>query len=214
MIENIVRKLAEKKKENPGNPLTAILEAGREVARPVFFAVGIIIIVYLPILTLEGVEGKMFRPMALTVIFALCAALVLSLTLMPVLASIVFRRGVEEHETWVIRKVKQAYLPTLRKAVDHPRLTVSIAAAIFLLSVVVAFTMGAEFIPRLDEGAIALQAWRLPSVALSESVNNTTLIEKTLKQFPEVKTIISRTGQAEIPTGPMGIELSDIYLRL
>jgi cobalt-zinc-cadmium resistance protein CzcA len=214
MIENIVRKLAEKKKENPSNPLTAILEAGREVARPVFFAVGIIIIVYLPILTLEGVEGKMFRPMALTVIFALCAALVLSLTLMPVLASIVFRRGVEEHETWVIRKVKQAYLPTLRKAVDHPRLTVSIAAAIFLLSVVVAFTMGAEFIPRLDEGAIALQAWRLPSVALSESVNNTTLIEKTLKQFPEVKTIISRTGQAEIPTDPMGIELSDIYLLL
>lgn len=214
MIENIVRKLAEKKKENPGNPLTAILEAGREVARPVFFAVGIIIIVYLPILTLEGVEGKMFRPMALTVIFALCAALVLSLTLMPVLASIVFRRGVTEHETWIIRKVKQVYLPLLRKAVDHPRLTVSIAAAVFLSSVLVAFTMGAEFIPRLDEGAIALQAWRLPSVALSESVNNTTLIEKTLKQFPEITTVISRTGQAEIPTDPMGVELSDIYLLL
>ncbi len=214
MIENIVRKLAERNKENPGDPMAAILEAGREVARPVFFAVGIIIIVYLPILTLQGVEGKMFRPMALTVIFALCAALVLSLTLMPVLASIVFRRGVEEHETWVIRKVKQAYLPILRKAVDHPRLTVSIAATIFLLSVVVALTMGAEFIPRLDEGVIALQAWRLPSVALSEAVKNTTLIEKTLKQFPEVTSVISRTGQAEIPTDPMGVEVSDIYVLL
>jgi cobalt-zinc-cadmium resistance protein CzcA len=214
MIENIVRKLAEKKKENPGNPVTTILEAGREVARPVFFAVGIIIIVYLPILTLEGVEGKMFRPMAMTVIFALCAALVLSLTLMPVLASIFFRRGVKEHETWILRQVKQVYLPLLRKAVDHPRITVSMAAPVFLSSVLVALTMGAEFIPRLDEGAIALQAWRLPSVALTESVNNTTLIEKTLKQFPEVKTVISRTGQAEIPTDPMGIELSDIYLIL
>ncbi|MEW5993099.1 MAG: CusA/CzcA family heavy metal efflux RND transporter [Candidatus Zixiibacteriota bacterium] len=214
MIENIVRKLAEKKKENPGNPLAAILEAGREVARPVFFAVSIIIIVYLPILTLEGVEGKMFRPMAMTVIFALCAALVLSLTLMPVLASIFFRHGVKEHETWIIRMVKRVYLPLLTKAVAHPRVTISIATAVFLSGVLAALSMGAEFIPRLDEGAIALQAWRLPSVALSESVKSTTVIEKTLKQFPEVVTVISRTGQAEIPTDPEGVETSDIYVIL
>lgn len=214
MIENIVRKLAEKKEHNPGNPLTAVMEAGREVARPVFFAVGIIIIVYLPILSLQGVEGKMFRPMALTVIFALCASLVLSLTLMPVLASFFFRRGVKEHETWILRQVKRAYLPLLSKAIAHPRTVVAVAAVVFLASVVAASTMGAEFIPRLDEGAIALQAWRLPSVGLTESIANTTLIEKTLKQFPEVQTIVSRTGQAEIPTDPMGIEISDIYLIL
>lgn len=214
MIENIVRKLAEKKEHNPGNPIPAVIEAGREVARPVFFAVGIIIIVYLPILSLQGVEGKMFRPMALTVIFALCASLVPSLTLMPVLASFFFRRGVKEHETWILRQVKRAYLPLLSKAIEHPRTVVAVAVVVFLGSVVAASTMGAEFIPSLDEGAIALQAWRLPSIGLSESIANTTLIEKTLKQIPEILTIVSRTGQAEIPTDPMGTEMSDIYLIL
>jgi len=110
--------------------------------------------------------------------------------------------------------VKRAYLPLLSKAIAHPRTVVAVAVVVFLGSVVAASTMGAEFIPRLDEGAIALQAWRLPSVGLSESIANTTLIEKTLKQFPEIQTIVSRTGQAEIPTDPMGIELSDIYLIL
>lgn len=214
MIENIIRKLAESRKENPGKPMSTILEAGREVARPVFFAVAIITIVYLPILSLEGVEGKMFRPMALTVVFALIAALVLSLTLMPVLASFSFRRGVKEHETWLIQKAKQVYLPLLRRAMQNPRLTVFSTAAVFLVSILLALGMGAEFIPRLEEGAIALQAWRLPSVALSESVKSTTLIEKSLRQFPEVTGVISRTGQAEIPTDPMGVETSDIYVFL
>lgn len=214
MIENIVRKLSEKHGEGEKGTMGTILEAGREVARPVFFAVAIIIIVYLPILTLQGVEGKMFRPMAMTVIFALAAALVLSLTLMPVLASFVFRKGVKEHETWVMRQAKKIYLPLLTKVMAHPKKTVAAATGVFVLSVVLSLTLGAEFIPRLDEGAIALQAWRLPSVALSESVKNTTLIEQVLKRFPEVKTVISRTGQAEIPTDPMGVEVSDIYVLL
>ncbi len=214
MIENIIRKLAERKRENPGSPISTILEAGREVARPVFFAVAIISIVYLPILSLQGVEGKMFRPMALTVIFALVAALVLSLTLMPVLASFSFRKGVRESETWLIHKAKEVYLPFLKKAIARPRLTIVGTTAVFLASVLLTLTMGAEFIPRLDEGAIALQAWRLPSVALSESVKSTTLIEKMLRQFPEVTSVISRTGQAEIPTDPMGVETSDIYVLL
>lgn len=214
MIENIMRKLAEKKAENPGNPTATILEAGREVARPIFFAVGIIIIVYLPILSLQGVEGKMFRPMAITVILALSAALLLSLSLMPVLASLFFRKGAKDHETWIMRKINQYYLPLLRKATARPRLTASISGAVFLASVLVALTMGAEFIPRLDEGTIAIQAWRLPSVALSESIKDTTMAEKTLKEFPEVVTVISRTGVGEIPTDPMGIETSDIYVIL
>ncbi len=211
MIENIVRRLSERTEHNPSPPRHVILEAGREVARPVFFAVLIIMIVYLPILTLHGVEGKMFRPMALTVIFALAASLVLSLTLMPVLASFSFRRGVREKETWLIRKAHQVYLPTLRKAAGRPLVTVGVAAAVFAVSVFAATTMGAEFIPRLEEGALALQAWRLPSVALSQSVESSTLIENTLRKFPEVKTVVSRTGQAEIPTDPMGVEVSDIY---
>ncbi|MCL4396118.1 MAG: CusA/CzcA family heavy metal efflux RND transporter [Chloroflexi bacterium] len=211
MIENIVRRLSERTEHNPVPPRHVILEAGREVARPVFFAVLIIMIVYLPILTLHGVEGKMFRPMALTVIFALAASLVLSLTLMPVLASFSFRRGVRERETWLIRKAHQVYLPLLRKAAGRPLVTVAVGTAVFAVSVLAATRMGAEFIPRLEEGALALQAWRLPSVALSQSVESSTLIEKTLRKFPEVKTVVSRTGQAEIPTDPMGVEVSDIY---
>lgn len=211
MIENMVRRLSERTEHNPVPARHVILEAAREVARPVFFAVLIIMIVYLPILTLHGVEGKMFRPMALTVIFALAASLVLSLTLMPVLGSFSFRRGVRERETWLIRKAHQVYLPVLRKAARRPLVTVGLAALVFAVSVLVATTMGAEFIPRLEEGALALQAWRLPSVALSQSVESSTLIEKTLRKFPEVRTVVSRTGQAEIPTDPMGVEVSDIY---
>ena len=214
MIENIVRKLSESKKEGRTDTAHIILEAGREVARPVFFAVLIIMIVYLPILTLRGVEGKMFRPMAITVIFALAAALVLSLTLMPVLASFLFKRGVSEKETWLIRQAHRMYLPLVRRASGRPIVVVAISAGVFAFSVLIASRMGAEFVPRLDEGVLAVQAWRLPSVALSQSVENTTLIEKVLKRFPEVTTVVSRTGQAEIPTDPMGVEISDIYVML
>ncbi len=213
MIENVVRKLSERKNSGFSRDET-ILRAGREVAKPIVFAVGIIIIVYLPILTLQGVEGKMFRPMALTVIFALVGSLILSLTLMPVLASIVFRRGLKEKETFLIRWAKAAYLPLLHRAVERPRIVAFVAVLIFVSSLTLIPFLGAEFIPRLGEGTIALQAWRLPSVSLSESTQSTTMIEKILLEFPEVKSVISRTGQAEIPTDPMGVETSDIYVIL
>ena len=214
MIENIVRRLSERKLGSSIEVSQTILDAAREVAKPVFFAVLIIMIVYLPILTLQGVEGKMFRPMALTVIFALAAALLLSLTLMPVLASFSFKSGLKEKETWLIRKAHQLYLPLVTRAMGRQWLVVAISAVLFAVSIGVASTMGSEFIPRLSEGALAIQAWRLPSVALSQSVQNTTLIEKILKKFPEVITVVSRTGQAEIPTDPMGVEISDIYVIL
>ncbi|MCZ2153226.1 MAG: CusA/CzcA family heavy metal efflux RND transporter [Bryobacterales bacterium] len=214
MIENIVRKLAERKDGDSISPRHTILEAGKEVAKPVFFGVLIIMLVYLPILSLRGVEGKMFRPMALTVIFALAASLVLALTLMPVLASIFFRKGVKEKETWLIKTAHRAYVPVARRAIARRGLVVAVSAIVFVVSVFVATRMGAEFIPRLSEGALAVQAWRLPSVGLTQSVKNSTLIEKTIKKFPEVTTVVSRTGQAEIPTDPMGIEISDIYVIL
>ena len=214
MIENIVRKLSERKQGDSTSTRHTILEAAQEVAKPVFFGVLIIMLVYIPILSLRGVEGKMFRPMALTVIFALAASLVLALTLMPVLASLFFRKGVKEKETWLIRKAHQIYVPVAKRAVAKQWLVVGISAVVFAVSVFVATRMGAEFIPRLNEGALAVQAWRLPSVGLSQSVKNTTLIEKTIKQFPEVTTVVSRTGQAEIPTDPMGVEVSDIYVIL
>ena len=214
MVENIVRHLAEAKRRGDKNTFAVVLDSAREVARPVFFAVLIIIVVYIPILTLEGVEGKMFRPMALTVIFALVASLVFALTLMPVLSSYFLAKNVKEEESKLIRNVKERYVPWLRKAIARPGLTASIAGAALAAGVIVAAFMGAEFIPRLDEGTIAVQAWRLPSVALSESVHGTTMAEKVLKQFPEVQTVVSRTGRAEIATDPMGVEVSDIYVIL
>jgi cobalt-zinc-cadmium resistance protein CzcA len=213
MIENIVRRLGEAR--TPGRSKDDVIrEAGREVARPVFFAVLIIMIVYLPILTLEGVEGKMFRPMALTVVFALIGSLVLALTLMPVLASLGFKATASEHEPRLIHWLKARYRPWLHRTVARPLFTGAIAAGVFVASLGLVPFMGAEFIPKLDEGAVALQAWRLPSVSLTESLKSTTLIERTLKQFPEVVTVVSRTGQAEIPTDPMGVETSDIYVIL
>jgi len=160
------------------------------------------------------VEGKMFHPMALTVIFALTASLVLSFTLMPVLSSFFLQKGVSEKETLIIRLIRRGYVPVLRRALAHPHLTAAMAFVIFLLSLVLTRFMGAEFIPRLDEGSIALQAWRLPSVALSESLSSTTAIERVLKRFPEVETVVSKTGRAEIATDPMGIETSDILVML
>jgi cobalt-zinc-cadmium resistance protein CzcA len=212
MIENIVRRLGETK--GAASREEIVREAGKEVARPIFFAVLIIIIVYLPILTLQGVEGKMFRPMALTVVFALAGSLILALTLMPVLAALGFRGRTEEREPRIVHWLKDRYRPLLGWTLSRPGLTGGLAAGVFATSLLLLPFMGSEFIPRLDEGAIAIQAWRLPSVALTESVKSTTMVEKTLKRFPEVVTVVSRTGQAEIPTDPMGIETSDIYVIL
>jgi len=214
MIENIVRRLGEAGNQDRSARENTIRDAGREVARPVFFAVLIIILVYLPLLTLEGVEGKMFRPMALTVVFALIGSLILSLTLMPVLASLLFRGKVQEHEPRLVHWLKERYRPLLGKAIARPAFVGVIAAVVFAASLVLVPFMGSEFIPRLDEGTLAIQASRLPSVSLTESVKSTTQIEKVLKQFPEVTSVISRTGQAEIPTDPMGVETSDIYVLL
>ena len=214
MVENIVRHLSQRRTKDSGNSSSIILGAAREVARPVFFAVLIILIVYVPVLTLEGVEGKMFRPMAMTVILAIAGSLVLALTFIPVLASIFLKKNVGHKESYLLEKVRRVYTPILLKAVKHPRRTLGCAAGAFLAGIGITFVMGAEFIPRLDEGALAIQAWRLPSVSLSESVRSTTMIEKVLRKFPEVETVVSRTGRAEIATDPMGIETSDIYVIL
>ena len=214
MMESIIRHLAEAGKKG-ARVLTTIGAAAREVVRPIVFAVGIIIIVYLPILSLERVEGKMFRPMALTVVFALIGSLLLCLTLIPVLASFAFRKGtVSDEQTWIIRGVKRYYEPVVQRAIGRPVLVSIIAAGAFLASLILVPLLGTEFIPKLDEGAIALQAWRLPSVSLEESIKSTSLIENVLKPFPEVKTVVSRTGRAEIATDPMGVETSDIYVIL
>jgi len=215
MIENVVRRVAEHHKEQKKPaPLDLIHDACRQVIRPVVFGVSIIIIVYLPILSLRGIEGKMFRPMAFTVIFALLTSLALALTLMPVLASLALRRGVSEKETFVVCWAKRVYQPLLQRAIRRPGMTIVIAAIVFAVSVWLAIGLGAVFIPKLDEGSIALQAWRLPSVSLEQSIESTTKIEQVLRQFPEVNTVVSKTGRPEIATDPAGVEISDIFVML
>ena len=215
MIENVVRRVAEHyhEQQRPA-PLSVIRDACKQVVRPVVFGVSIIIIVYLPILSLRGVEGKMFRPMAFTVIFALLTSLALALTMMPVLASLALRRGVSEKETLVIRWAKRIYQPLLQYTIARPGLTMLVASLVFGVSVWIALGLGAVFIPKLDEGSIALQAWRLPSVSLEQSIESTTKIEQVLRQFPEVSTVVSKTGRPEIATDPAGVEISDIFVML
>jgi cobalt-zinc-cadmium resistance protein CzcA len=214
MIENIVRVLHERRHEDDVPHLDKVRAAAHQVARPVVFAVGIIMIVYLPILGLRGVEGKMFQPMALTVVFALAGSLVAALTLMPVLASF-FLEKVSEKEPWLFRLAKTIYEPALPRVLRYKRVTFGAAASVFAASLLLIPFMGAEFIPRLDEGAVAMQIWRLPSISLEQSNEISTLAEKVLKEdFPEVDTVVSRTGRAEIATDPMGVEISDTYIML
>jgi len=215
MVENSVRHLSERH-ETKKTLFATVLESCTEVARPIIFGVGIIIIVYLPILTLEGIEGKMFRPMALTVVFALVGSLILTLTLTPALTLIALRGKISEKESFIIRGAKAVYGPVLRWALREHVLIAVVALAAIVFAVALVPRMGSEFIPRLDEGAIAMQVMRLPSVALEESVQHTTLVERALlKRFPdEIETVVSKTGRAEIATDPMGVEISDVLVML
>src|SRR5262249_40628514 len=194
--------------------LELVRSAATEVARPVAFAVGIIVMVYVPILTLGGIEGKMFRPMAYTVIFALVGSLVLSLTVVPVLASLFLRGPVAEHEPVVLRGAGRLYEPVLDRVIARPRVTLATAAGVLAAALALTPFMGSEFVPRLDEGDLTLQAWRLPSIALGESLRSTGQIERVLKRFPEVTSVVSRTGTPDVATDVMGMELSDIFVGL
>ena len=193
-----------------------VRKATLQVIRPVLFGTAIIMIVYIPILSLQGIEGKMFRPMAIAVLSALAAALVLAVTLVPATSTWLNRGGLSEREPILSKITKRVYRPLLRVTLRFRALVIIAAIVALTGGGWLASGMGAEFIPRLDEGAIALQAVRPPSVSLEESVAATTRIERVLlPAYPdEIETIISRTGRAEIATDPMGVEVSDIYLML
>lgn len=219
MVENAIRHVGEAKRRNPELKragLDVFREAGHEVGRPILFAGSIVIIVFLPILSLQGIEGKMFRPMAFSFMSALIGALILALTVMPVLASLFLARKFSQKESFLVRWIKKGYEPLLRLAITRPLPVFAIALAAFGVSVMIALGFGAEFVPKLDEGDMAVQAIRLPSVSLERSIEMTTEIEKTLlEEFPdEVESVISKTGRPEIATDPMGIEMSDIFVML
>jgi cobalt-zinc-cadmium resistance protein CzcA len=215
MIENCVRHLSH---DNQGKSrLDVIRDAAVEVRQPTLFGELIILIVYLPILTLEGIEGKLFKPMALTVIFALAGSMVLSLTLMPALAAIMLPRRVTEREPLLMRFIKAAYAPILGLTMRHK--TAVMLFAVLVLGVafgLIAPSLGSEFVPRLSEGAIALNVVRLAGTDIDESVAMNTRIEKAiLAEFPsEAAHVWSRIGMAEVATDPMGLELTDVFISL
>jgi cobalt-zinc-cadmium resistance protein CzcA len=212
MVENAIRKLHERK--NGISISETVLESALEVGRPVVFAVGIIIIVYLPIMTLTGLEGKMFKPMAFTVAYALIGSLILSLTYVPVMSAIMFKKKIKERESPIITYAKKYYVPLLRKVLNKRILVVSAAGILVIISFIIFPFLGSEFIPQLDEGAIAIQAFRLPSASLTTAIETSTMIEKEILKFPEVESVVSKTGRAEIGTDPMGVEMSDILINL
>ncbi|MCA9168719.1 MAG: efflux RND transporter permease subunit [Planctomycetales bacterium] len=216
MVENAVRRASRYQHTSHGKrvPLEVFRESSIEVGTPILFAGLIVIIVFLPILSLEGMEGKMFRPMAFTFMSALTAALILSVTVMPVMASLFLARKVQERETWLVRWCKAAYEPALQRALAHPVMLLSSALIIFGASVVVALGFGVEFVPKLDEGDLAIQAARLPSVSLESSIEMTQAMERTLLKFPQVMTVISKSGRPEIANDPMGVHQTDVLVRL
>jgi heavy metal efflux system protein len=215
MVENAVRRRAEAQHAGSKEaPEKTILEACVEVGRPVVFAVAIIMIVYLPILSLQGIEGKMFKPMALTVVFALLGSLILSLTYVPAAMTYILRGHVSESESFIIRYAKRWYRPALAFMTRSRAQALAVATALVLTSFLLFPLLGSEFIPRLDEGALAVQIQQLPSVSLTQSVLTVTEAEKVIRSFPEVTKVVSKTGRAEVATDPMGVETTDVYIAL
>ncbi|HJT19127.1 MAG TPA: CusA/CzcA family heavy metal efflux RND transporter [Nitrospira sp.] len=214
MVDNILRRLTASHLQSPEERQALVQAAGREVLRPTAFAVGIIILVYVPILALTGIEGKMFRPMAATVIMALGGSLVVAVTVTPLLSFWFVRATPERQESWPVRSLRPFYDACLRRALARPIWPITIAMAVFGMSLVLGSRLGVEFVPRLDEGDIAMQVWRLPSVSLSESIASALEIERVVRQFPEVEQVVTRTGSPEIATDVMGVELSDMFIIL
>lgn len=189
-------------------------EATAEVIKPSLFGVFIITVVYLPIFSLTGIEGKMFHPMAFTVVTALLSALLLSLTFVPAAVALFVTGRVEEKESVIIRKAKSWYQPLLHKSLNHPLPVIGTAAGLVVVSLLLASRMGAEFIPSLDEGDIAFHAMRIPGTSLTQSVEMQQAVEEVTRQFLEVREVFSKIGTPEIATDPMPPNVADTFVML
>jgi cobalt-zinc-cadmium resistance protein CzcA len=216
VTENIARHMGDQAKTD-GTRMEIACRAVGEVARPVVFAVFIMVIVFVPLFTLESLEGKMFKPLALTICMALLSSLAVSLTVVPVLASMIAKRVPRDvHDNPLVRFFHSVHMPALRLAIRGRWITVAVAGALMLGAVSMFLGLGTEFLPALDEGALAINIVRLPTAGLDGSVAQVQRIEKhLLSRFPdEIKTIVSKTGRAEISEDPMGPEQSDLMIKL
>lgn len=193
-----------------------LLETAREVGRPIAFGVLIILLVYIPILTLTGLEGRMFRPMAITVAIALFGSLLLALMFIPAAATFLFRRGAREskYAERLSHWLESRYAPVLQRVIHRPWLGLGIALAVFAGASLLVPRLGTEFIPELDEGSITIQAARDPSVSLTKSVDMQREVERTVRTYPEVTTVVSRVGRAEVGSDPMGVNMADVFVML
>ncbi|HUV67369.1 MAG TPA: CusA/CzcA family heavy metal efflux RND transporter [Sedimentisphaerales bacterium] len=213
VTENIARHI----QDNAESSLSRIAitsEALREVARPVMFSILIIVVVFLPLFTLQAMEGKMFRPLALTICFALVGSLVVSLTIVPVLGSLLIKRSAPgTRENPLLRIIHAIYTPVLSLALRGRWVTVAVAAALMVGAFSVLPRIGTEFLPPLDEGAVAINIVRLPTASTEGSAEQSTEIERRLlARFPEIATVVSKTGRAEIAEDPMGPEQTDLLI--
>jgi len=221
MTENNMRRLAERENKlgrvlKKHERFQTILDSSKEVVRPIVFGMGIILIVFFPILTLEGIEGKLFRPMAWTFIFAMVGALLIAVTVSPILSYYFLPRRKQEKEGLIDLYLKPVYTLLLSKVFHLKKIFLGFIVIVLALTAILAFRLGGEFVPKLSEGAIVINTIRLAGVSIDESVDYNLRIEKLLlDNFPdEIKHIWSRIGTAEVATDPMGIELSDIFISL
>lgn len=219
IVENCIRRISESQQQN-GKPLALrerlhlVYQATGEVIRPSLFGVAIITVVYIPIFTLTGVEGKMFHPMAATVVMALISAMVLSLTFVPAAVALFMSGKISEKESRVIVASKSLYRPVLEAAFRFRLLVVSGASALVVLCIWLLTTLGSEFIPQLDEGDIALHALRIPGTGLEQSVEMQEILEQRLKEFPEVDKVYAKIGTPEVATDPMPPSVADNFVIL
>lgn len=214
MMEGIFHRFHEHPPEE-GERRALIRRVTSEMARPVFVSVGIIVIVYAPVLTLSGVDGKLFRPMALTVVMALLTSLVLSLFFVPAMASrFLHPRHVPQREPLLVRGARVLYEPTLRAAMAHPRIVTALAVASLVTGGVLFMNAGSEFVPQLDEGDLVLQTTQEPDIRIEAAVERSLVLESTLMRFPEVTQVVSRIGSPAVATDLMGLEQADIFVAL
>jgi len=219
MIENILRRLSARQHElgrtlDGHERLAASYAGAREVARPTIFGAGIILIVYLPVLALTGIEGRMFRPLAAVALLALSGGLVLAFTFVPAMAALLLRGRLAEAESPVVRRIRSAYVPTLRWSLAHRRVLLAATGAFVVLCAVLASRMGGEFVPTLDEHDVLVQPARLPGIGVDQAVAMQHAVDASLGRMPEVRDVFSRIGTAEIANDPMPVSLTDTYVML
>src|SRR5580698_931568 len=214
MMENSVHHL--ESEQDGGSVLESVRRAAHEVARPMTFAVAIIIAVYMPILFLEGLEGRMFRPMAITVCAALVGSLFLALTMVPLLASFAFRKFTRSRqgEHVLMRTLDRVYARTLTWTMNHRFITVTFSVLALGVALGSLYFIGTEFMPKLDEGSILMETRKMPGISLTESIEISKRIERRLRQFPEIADVVVKIGRPDFATEAMGINEGDTYLSL